>query len=129
MKVLIPLILVIITSCSSNPKLYPNEKYKSVGKEVAQTDIDQCMEEAENFLESGKGKQIAKSAGKGAAITGAMGAALGLITGDILGSAATGAAMGAAGGAASGALSPDEIKQRYVNECLSQKGYRVLGWD
>lgn len=129
MKLLIIFLIFSAVSCSSNPKLYPNEKYKSVGKEVAQTDIDQCKEEAENFLESGKGKQIAKSAGKGAAITGAMGAALGLITGDILQSAATGAAMGAAGGAASGALSPDEIRMRYVNECLSQKGYRVLGWD
>jgi hypothetical protein len=40
-----------------------------------------------------------------------------------------GGAMGAAGGTAAGAVSPDELKRRFVNQCLAEKGYQVIGWD
>lgn len=123
------LAVTIITSCSSRPTLYPNEKLKEVGKEVASSDVDQCIADAENYLESSKGKQVAKGAGAGAAIGAAMGAVTGLFTGNVGGSALRGGAVGAAGGATVGALSPDEVKRRYVNECLAEKGYKVIGWD
>lgn len=122
-------LLLVIASCASRPQLYPNDKYKAVGKEVAKADIDQCMADADKFLESSKGKNIAKGAGAGVAIGGVIGAVSGVFTGDVLGGAARSAAVGGAAGGTVGALSPDEIKHRFVNECLAEKGYRVLGWD
>lgn len=129
MKFLTPLILLVFTGCASKPVLYPNKKFKSAGKEVASKDIDQCIEEAEAYLDSPTGKNMARGAGGGSLIGGAMGAVSGIFRGDIVGGAVRGAAVGGAGGAAAGALTPDTIKKRYVNSCLQKKGYRILGWD
>lgn len=128
-KFIIITIIIIATSCSSRPKLYPNETYKKKGREIAEKDIDDCISEADKFLKSSKGKKMVKSAGFGAAVGGAVGAVAGIFYGDVTGGAARGAAVGGAGGAATGALSPDEVKQQYVNQCLSEKGHHVLGWD
>lgn len=129
MKYLILALLLSLTSCASRPQLYPNQKLKSVGKEAAKKDIDKCIAEAEDYLESSKGKQIAKGAGAGAAIGAVMGAVGGMFTGSMGRGLIRGGAIGAAGGGTAGALSPDQIKQRYVNQCLADKDYRVLGWD
>lgn len=126
---LLMLSLFLFTSCASRPKLYPNETLKTKGKVASEADIDQCMKDADDYLDSSEGKKIAKSAGFGAMVGGAMGAVAGAFTGDIGGGLAQGAAIGGAGGAVSGSLSPDEIKHRYVNQCLADKGYHVMGWD
>ena len=98
------LILTIVSSCASRPKLYPNQTLKSRGKEAGEADINQCLKDADTYMDSSEGKKILKSTGFGAAV-------------------------GGAGGAVSGSLSPDELKHRYVNQCLADKGYHVLGWD
>ena len=121
--------LLVLFSCSSSPVLYPNQKYESVGEEVAQDDVKTCIDKADKFLKSSKGKKMLKSGGAGAIVGGVIGGVAGLFTGDIAGSAAQGAAMGGAGGAVAGALNPDELKQKYVNHCLNKQGYQVLGWD
>jgi uncharacterized protein YcfJ len=118
-----------LTSCASRPKLYPNAVLKSRGKEASEADINQCLKEADTYLESSEGKKIAKSAGFGAVVGGAVGAVAGVFTGNIARGAAQGAAMGGVGGGVAGAMSPDELKHRYVNQCLSDKGYHVIGWD
>ncbi len=123
------LLLAIFVSCASRPQLYPNQKLKSVGKEHAEEDVERCMADSEAYLKSSKGKQVAKGAGAGAAIGAAMGAVGGLFTGNLGGSLIRGGAVGAAGGAAVGGLSPDQLKRRYVNQCLGDEGYRVIGWD
>ncbi|MFZ4712184.1 MAG: cell envelope biogenesis protein OmpA [Bacteriovoracaceae bacterium] len=123
------LLLTFLSGCASKPRLYPNSHFKQVGKEKANEDIKYCMKESDEYLESSKGKKIAKGAGAGAIIGGAMGAVGGIFTGNIGRGALVGGAIGGAGGAAAGSLSPDEIKHRYVNTCLSEKGYKVLGWD
>ena len=125
----ISFLLCLVGACASRPKLYPNEKLKSRGKAAGEADINQCIKEADTYLESSEGKKIAKSAGFGAVLGGAVGAVAGVFTGDIARGAAQGAAMGGVGGGAAGAMSPDELKHRYVNKCLSDKGYNVLGWD
>lgn len=127
MKIL--LVLLMLGSCASRPQLYPNEKLKQSGKIAAKEDVDQCMAEAEDYLKSSKGKQVAKGAGAGAAIGAAIGTVSGLFTGNIGGGLLRGGAMGAAGGAVGGGLSPDQVKQRYVNQCLADQGYQVIGWD
>lgn len=122
-------LVLALSGCSSKPVLYPNEKYESVGEEKAKLDTKTCMDKADKFLKSPKAKKMLKSGGAGALLGGVVGGVAGIFTGDIAGSAAQGAAMGGAGGAVAGALSPDELKQRYVNQCLGKKGYQVLGWE
>ncbi len=129
MKKILLLSLVMLMSCAAKPKLYPNDKLKSVGQEKADEDIDECIADADTYLKSGKAKTVAKSAGAGAVIGGAIGAVGGLFTGNVGGGLLRGGAMGGAGGGAVGALTPDQIKRRYVNQCLGEKGYNVLGWD
>ncbi len=122
-------ILILFSSCASKPVLYPNSKYEAVGEEKAKQDTEACMSKADKFLKSPKAKKMLKSGGAGALLGGVVGGVAGIFTGDIAGSAAQGAAMGGAGGAVAGAMSPDELKQRYVNHCLSKQGYQVLGWE
>jgi uncharacterized membrane protein len=129
MKLCLILALLVFVGCASKPKLYPNEKLKTVGRAQADADIDQCISDADAYLESSKGKQIARGAGAGAAVGAAMGAVTGIFTGNVGRGLVRGGAIGAAGGATAGALSPDQIKRRYVNQCLADKGYHVLGWD
>ena len=121
--------LFIFVSCASKPVLYPNKEYKKVGKDKVDQDIELCMDDAEKYLDSGKGKNIAKGAGIGAILGGAMGAVSGIFRGDVVGGAVQGAAIGGTGGAVGGSLTPDQIKRRFVNQCLAKKGYRVIGWD
>lgn len=123
------LCLFILTSCASKPKLYPNSHLKAVGKEKANKDIDQCISDADEYLESDEGKRIVKSAGKGAAFGAAVGAAFGLFTGNVGEGLTRGAVVGGVSGGAGEALSPDELKRRYVTMCLTKQGYEVLGWN
>ncbi|MFT6068629.1 MAG: hypothetical protein ACJAT2_003727 [Bacteriovoracaceae bacterium] len=122
-------VLLACSACASKPVLYPNEKFESVGEDMAKKDTKACMNKADKFLKSPKAKKMLKSGGAGALLGGVVGGVAGIFSGDIAGGAAQGAAMGGAGGAVAGALSPDELKQRYVNQCLSKKGYQVLGWE
>ena len=103
MKMIFLVLLVI--SCASKPQLYPNDKHKSVGEKMAQKDIDICLAEAEKYLKSTKGKQIAKSTGYGAAVGAAIGAVGGMFGGNMGRGLIRGGAIGAAGGAAAGAVS------------------------
>jgi hypothetical protein len=123
------LLATFISACASKPQLYPNAKLKSVGKEASKKDIEKCMNEADEYLESPKGKNIAKGAGAGAVIGAAMGAVGGFFTGDIAGGAMRSGAVGAAGGGAVGAMTPDQVRKNYTNQCLAEKGYQVIGWD
>ncbi len=123
------MLLFLVAACASRPQLYPNSKLKEVGKAQGKKDIDQCVADADEYLESSKGKQVAKGAGAGAAVGAAIGAVGGLFTGNLGSGIVRGGAMGAAGGGAAGALSPDQVKKNYVNQCLADKGYQVIGWD
>ncbi len=123
------LITTLIAGCASRPVLYPNKKLKSVGKEASQKDIDVCLAEADEYLESAEAKKILRGAGKGSIFGGAVGAVTGLLTGDVLRGATSGAAVGAAAGGVGASLTPDQLERAYVNQCLQKKGYKVLGWD
>lgn len=122
------LLVFFLTACSSKPVLYPNERYKKVGEDRAQKDVDHCIVLADKFLKSSKGQQILKGAGQGSVLGSVVGGITGLLTGDFLESLITGAAAGAATGATGEAISPDRLKQAYVNRCLAKKGYEVIGW-
>lgn len=131
MKIFFSFFLIISISygCSSKPVLYPNSKLKQVGKTQGQQDVETCLSDAEEYLESPKAKKILGSAGKGAVLGGAIGAVTGVLTGNLGSGLARGAAIGGTAGGVGQAISPDELKRSYVNRCLADKGYQVLGWE
>jgi len=121
---------LFFAGCASSPQLYPNKKLVSVGKDVANQDIKTCEDLADNYVQSNKGKQIATAAGKGMVVGGATGAVAGLFSHANAGSTALkGAAIGGTVAGTSAALSPDQMKRSFVNECLAERGYKVIGWN
>jgi hypothetical protein len=121
-------LLLLLVGCASKPVLYPNQTFKSRGEDQARADTKLCMDDADRFLKSEKGKAILKDAGRGSIVGGAIGIVTGIFSGDMVGSLGRGAAIGAAAGGAASAVSPDQLKQAYVNRCLAEKGYEVMGW-
>jgi hypothetical protein len=133
---------VALTGCSPlRPVFYPNMHYQQVGQAVAERDADDCMQRAEQFVKSGgqqgaMARDAAVETTKGAAFGGAVGA----VGGAIGGNAAEGAAVGAATGATAGLLNtlfggvfrgrrePDPTYANFVNQCLSERGYQLIGW-
>ncbi len=130
---------LLLTACSSaHPVLYPNAHLQSVGKEVAEQDIQDCKQLAESAgAEQGSDKagRVATSTAVGAGV----GAASGAVGGAIAGAAGSGSAIGAASGAvwgllmglfyaAFGSSEPDQAYTNFVNRCLQEKGYEVTGW-
>lgn len=134
----ISLILQISGCATQRPVLSSNEYLIRVGPDVAQQDIDNCMERAKATLTESRSDPN-QSAVAGAATSSVVGAAAGGAGGAIFGQAAQGAAAGAAGGVV-GSLTqaliqglfrpkpPDPTNQRLVDSCLRQKGYEPAGW-
>jgi len=128
---------VALGACSeARPILYENAQLKTVGKEVADQDIQACKEAAEAAgAEQGSGK--AGGVAKNTAVGAGVGAASGAVGGAISGSPGLGSAIGAASGAVWGLLmglfntrssQPSQAYTNYVNRCLQDKGYEVTGW-
>jgi hypothetical protein len=126
----VAVIVLAVSGCATQrPVLYPNAKLKQVGNEAAQRDINECIEQT-GITHSG-GDKVARRGAGGAIVGGAVGAGVGAVRGDIGRSAAAGAAGGAAGGAASGAIhsgEPDSVYKGFVQRCLRERGYDVIGW-
>ncbi len=126
-------ITVFLSACAKKrPVLYPNTTYKAAGETVAQSDIDDCIQmAADHGHATDAGKNVATSTVKGAAVGAAVGGAVGAVTGRPGRGLAAGAAGGGAGGLARGAMKsgdPDQIERRFVEQCLRDKGYQVIGW-
>ena len=135
--------LSLLSACSSaRPVLYPNTHMQSVGKEVAEQDIEACKELAESAGadESSGGGKMGRVA-TGTAVGAGAGAASGAIGAVISGaSAGLGSMVGAASGAVWGLLTrlfhaivgpssqPNQAYTNFVNRCLQEKGYEVTGW-
>jgi len=127
------LVLIVAGCATQRPVLYPNTKLKRVGNEVAQREIDDCMRLAEQYgVSPGRGDKVARGAGGGAAVGGATGAVAGAIGGRNVGdAAAAGAAIGGTAGAVRGAVRSDRPSEPYrgfVQRCLRERGYDVIGW-
>ena len=114
------------------PVLYPNAVYQQAGEAGARRDIDECTELAKGH---GAGTDAAARTGAGTGEGAAVGAATGAAVGAVLGSAGRGAAAGAAGGGARSLMrgllhwrDPSPLQRGFVQECLHERGYRVIGW-
>jgi len=131
--------VLFVTACSSaHPVLYPNAHLKSVGKETADQDIEECKQLAESAGAeegAGRGGRVATGTAVGAGV----GAASGAVGGAVVGAAGSGSAIGAASGAVWGLLTslyyaafgpsqPNQAYTNFVNRCLQEKGYEVTGW-
>ena len=140
MKTILSIILIlsflILSGCgtSKSPVLYPNHHLNMVGREAAQADIDDCMQQAyASGADEGKGREVAKET----ATAGVVGASTGAVVGAISSSSdvGRGAAIGGAGAATAKlvrgtfeASDPTPIFMRFVDQCLREKGYQTLGW-
>ena len=125
--------LFALGACAQKrPVLYPNAQLNAVGSQVAQSDIDACVQMArQHGAEENRGEKIAKDAVGSAVVGGVVGA----VTGSFWGEAGRGAAAGAAGAGAGAATrgviksdDPDALFKRFVEKCLRDKGYEVVGW-
>lgn len=124
---------ILLAACSSSrPVLYPNGHLNSVGMAVADTDIDYCIAQAND---SGANRDVlsetARETTEGAVVGGATGATVGAVLGNPGQGAATGAVGAATGRFTRSILNSDKsdpVFQRFVNRCLRDRGYDVVGW-
>jgi hypothetical protein len=139
------MILFLLTACaaaggdsaSAKPVLYPNATLTRVGEAQGRVEVESCRTKA---IQAGlspdqRTNAVARRAGEGAATAGVASAVGALITGrgsDVLRAGATGAAVGGSAGAVSGAFhndKPNPVYRQYVQRCLSEKGFDVIGWN
>lgn len=122
---------------SAKPVLYPNATFTRVGEAQARAETDGCMARAAQagLTPDQKINQVGRRAGEGAATAGVASAVGALITGrssDMLRAGAAGAAIGGSAGAVSGAFHNDKVNpvyRQFVQRCLSEKGFDVIGWN
>jgi hypothetical protein len=126
------MLLALAACATQRPVLYPNAKYKQVGAEAARRDVDDCIRFAEESgVSHSSGEKVARRGAEGAAVGGAAGAAVGAVRGNVGQGAAVGAAAGAAGAATRGAIhsgEPGSVYRGFVQRCLRERGYDVIGW-
>lgn len=136
-KVLRLTLLVSFTAFASSafavprPDLYPNEYFRQVGPERARRDINDCSVAANDYL-----GESSRTRARGALGETAKGAAKGALAATIMGSnAGRGAGAGAALGGLKGvgtARSESQYGsaeyQKYVEACLEDRGYKIVGW-
>ena len=124
-------------SASARPVLYPNATLSRVGEAQGQAEVNACMARAQA---SGLSpvlatNEVRRRAGEGAAVGGVASAIGALISGrgsDVLRAGAAGAAVGGSAGAVSGAFhddKPNGVYRQFVQRCLSEKGFDVIGWN
>jgi outer membrane lipoprotein SlyB len=125
------------SGASARPVLYANATLNKAGDARARQDTEACLAKAQGagLTPLEKTNEAGQRAGKGAA-TGAVAGAVGaLITGGGLDGAmrsgAGGALIGASVGAVSGAMTerPSATYRSYVQRCLADMGYEVIGWN
>lgn len=125
-------------SPSARPVLYPNATLNRVGDAQGRAEVDACMGRAVSagLTPDEKTNAVARGAGVGAA-TGAVASAVGaLITGrggeGVIRAGAAGAAVGGSAGAVQGAFRndrPNSTYRNFVQRCLAERGFEVIGWN
>jgi len=131
---IIVLCITVISSCASKrPAAYPNAQLKRAGQAQFQTDIDECVKLANDYgVKNKQTGKVVKGTARDAAAGAAAGAVISAIVGGNIGqSTAAGAAGGGVIGLIRGIFDSDEpspVFRQYVDKCLRNKGYEVIGW-
>ncbi|MEZ7196983.1 hypothetical protein [Pseudodesulfovibrio karagichevae] len=124
----------LLAGCGpKRPVLYPNAHLDEVGMQVVQVDIDDCIMKAEA---AGANATDTGAAVGNVARSGAIGTAAGAVFGAIMGNNVGRAAAATGGAAAAGSAvnegfksgDPTTIHKNFVDRCLREKGYDVIGW-
>lgn len=139
-------VVVALTGCASNgthsasamPVLYPNATLNRVGDAQGRAEVNACMSRAQasGLSPSQNTNEVGRRAGEGAAATGVASVVGALITGrggeGVLRAGAVGAAVGGSAGAVSGTFhndKPNGTYRNFVQRCLSERGFEVIGWN
>ncbi|MDA7742348.1 hypothetical protein N8865_01920 [Francisellaceae bacterium] len=134
--------ILLLSGCASEPEFYHNSEYNKEGKSGTELAVKECTHKAHEYLKSPAVKSTLKGAGAGAGAGALLGLGVAFIGNEMFGGlfgltssvaavgvgAAAGAATGAATGAAVGTLSPDKVRKNYIDKCLKDKGYQLVGW-
>jgi len=124
--------MAVLAGCAApQPVVYPNARMRGVGPYEIDRDIAECRYLADLYVRNDPAADTAAKTLLGAGAGAALGAVAGALTGDPGRGAAIGAATGAAGGflhGIFGAAQPSPVYRSYVDQCLREKGYQVLGW-
>jgi hypothetical protein len=121
----------------AQPVLYPNATLKQVGDAKAAEEIGACTSAATHagLTRDEKDNAVGHTAAKGAAVVGTVGAVGSLVRGRSLESAVSAGAKGAVVGGAAGAVAgsfqekPNMTYRHFVERCLNEKGFEVIGWN
>ncbi len=129
---------VLLTGCATpvaKPAFYPNAHYQRMGPAQANADAQYCAELAQQSEVTAVNKVDAgRSAAAGAAGVGTAGVVGSLLSGhkpDLKNIAAGAAAIGAGGAAATAAgqsVGGSGLYRQFVQQCLAERGYQVIGW-
>lgn len=126
---------LMLGACSSGPKrpvFYPNGHMQQVGQYQAQRDTDDCFALADSYsVNRTRDGEVVSKATSGALIGGASAGAWGIVRGDAGERALAGALAGGTAGAVKGGVDSQRtspIFQRFVEQCLRDRGYQVIGW-
>lgn len=127
--------LFLFTACSGTrtPAFYPNDHLNRVGNVQAEVDSKYCQALADQYVKQpSRYSSTAREGTIGGALGAATGAVAGAITrGNVGRSLGAGAAVGAIWSIANdlrrtGNKSPSY--HRFVERCLQQKGFEIVGW-
>ena len=127
------LMATFIGCTPKRPQMFPNSKYNSTNPARLQSDVDYCMSLADEYVQ--EPNRYTEALKKGA-VGGVVGAGAGAVAGSIYGNAGRGTGAGAAVGAIVGVLQSlyetsdtSPTYQRFVEHCLQNKGYEIVGWN
>ena len=125
-------------SAMARPVLYPNATLSRVGDAQGRMEVNACLSRAQasGLSPSQNSNEVGRRAGEGATTAGVASVVGALITGrgseGVLRAGAAGAAIGGSAGAVSGAFHndrPNGVYRSFVQRCLSEKGFDVIGWN
>ena len=128
----------LLSGCATplaKPAFYPNAHYQRMGPAQAQADAQGCADMARQ-AEVGAVNKIdaGRAAAAGAVGVGTAGVVGSLLSGqkpDLKSIAAGAAAIGAGGAAATAAgqsVGGSSLYRQFVQQCLGERGYQVIGW-
>lgn len=123
--------LLLIAGCAhQQPVVYPaNGSVQS--PDGAKQTADACMARAKAYGLEYNGHVIARRATRSGIVGGAGGAVAGAIYGDWERGAVAGLASGVTAGVLQGLFAndaPSPVFRHFVNRCLAERGYDVIGW-
>ena len=130
---------LLLSGCATpvaKPAFYPNAHYQRVGPAQANADAQFCAELAQQSEVRAVNKVDAgRSAAAGAAGVATAGVVGSVLSGnkpslrDITAGAAAIGAAGAAATAAGQSVGGSSIYRQFVQQCVGERGYQVIGWN